>query len=327
MKHISRLNAHTWLEHMRRACMSRQVCYAMYSSIVDGITTDATAMVVLIDDHLVHRGDGVFESLKCIDGGLYNVYAHLDRLENACAAIHLDCPYTREELLDVISQTIHAGGRRDCLVRVLLSRGTGTMSVDPSKCRRPELYVAAYPAPEKRSKKERYPAHVGISKVPMKQPFFATIKSCNYLPNVLMKREALERELDFVIALDERGNLGEGATESFAIVSADGYLMAPSTERVLVGTTLQRVMVLAEKLVESGELKGTAYRDITPFDAQTAAEVLVIGTTPDIVPVSDFEGKRVGSGQPGSIYKRLLKLLRNDMCSNQEMRYAVYKQP
>jgi len=326
MKHISRISAQTWLDHMRRGRGQRQTCYAMYSSIVDAITTDPAAMVVPVDDHLVHRGDGVFESMKCIEGAIYNVDSHLERLDKACAATGIDCPYSREDLLETISQTIHAGGRRDCLIRVLLSRGTGTMSVDPSLCKRPELYVIVYPFPDRRLRKERFPARVGISRVPMKPPFFATIKSCNYLPNVLMKAEAIERDLDFVVALDSRGNLGDGATESFAVDTTDKRLLAPPNDRVLVGTTLQRTMALAAKLVESGDLKAAEYREVTPFDAQTASEMLVIGTTRDVLPVCEFEGRKVGNGQPGPIYKKLLSLLRSDMSSNESVRYLVYKQ-
>ena len=325
MKHIARLNAQTWLEQMRRAHGKIQVCYAMYSSIVDAITTDPAAMVVPVDDHLVHRGDGVFESMKCLDGAIYNVHAHLDRLEKARKAVEIDCPHSREDLLEIMSQTVHAGGRRDCLIRLLLSRGTGTMSVDPHKCRRPELYITVYRLPEKWLKKERYPAHVCISRVPAKSPFYATIKSCNYLPNVLMKKEAADRDVDYVIAVDEKGNLGEGATENFAIVTNGGQLLAPPTDRVLMGTTLQRVMELAQALVETGELARADYAPITPFDAACSSEMLVVGTTRDILPVSRFEGKTVGSGQPGPRYKKLLKLLRNDMCSNEQLRYRVYK--
>jgi branched-subunit amino acid aminotransferase/4-amino-4-deoxychorismate lyase len=326
MKHISRLSAHTWLEHMRRACSSPSGYYAMYSSVVNGITIDPAAMVVPVDDHLVHRGDGVFESMKCVNGAIYNVDSHLDRLEKAYTAIKLDCPYSREELLDIVSQTIHAGGRRDCLIRILLSRGTGTMSIDPGLCRRPELYVVVYPLGDKQQRKTRFPVKVGISRVPMKPPFFATIKSCNYLPNVLMKAEAAERDLDYVVAIDERGNLGEGATESFAIVTSDRQLLSPPAERVLIGTTLQRVIELAQRLVESGELKFAGYKDITPFDAQTGSEMLVIGTTRDVLPVCELEGKKIGSGEPGPIYKQLVRLLKKDICANEDMRYVVYKQ-
>lgn len=326
MKHTRRLNAQTWLEHMRRAQGHSQVCYAMYSSIVNGITTDPAAMAIPIDDHLVHRGDGVFESIKCLNGAIYNVGAHLDRMDEACKRVQLDLPCTREELLDIITQTIHAGGRRDCLIRVLLSRGTGTMSVDPTKCKRAELYIAVYQIPDKWLKKERYPAHVRLSKVPVKPPFFATIKSCNYLPNVLMKKEAVDLGVDFVVAIDEKGNLGEGATENFAIVTTDRQLLAPPTDHVLAGTTLKRVIKLADELVRQGDLTDARYAEITPLDAMSSAEMLVIGTTRDVLPVSQFEGRYINSGQPGPIYKKLLKLLRKDMCSNGNMRHVVYKQ-
>ena len=180
--------------------------------------------------------------------------------------------------------------------------------------------------PDKWLQKERYPAHVGISKIPMKDPFFATIKSCNYLPNVLMKKEAIDHDVDFVLAIDAIGNLGEGATENFAIVTTDRQLLTPPLDTVLMGTTMHRVIDLAASLVESGDLACAGYSCITPSDVTASEEMLIIGTTRDILPVSKFEDRKIGSGTPGLVYKKLLKLLRNDMYSNPGRRFMVFNQ-
>ena len=103
-------------------------------------------------------------------------------------------------------------------------------------------------------------ARVIKSRVPPKQSFFARLKSCNYLPNVLMTREAADAGADFAVAFDEQGFLTEGATENFGIVTSDGMLMVPRAVNILAGTTMLRVMELAEQLVTDGVFAGRSGR-------------------------------------------------------------------
>lgn len=288
--------------------------YALYSSLTKGITTDPALMTVPLDDHLVHRGDGVFESFKCVNGNLYNLDAHLQRLEKSARAIGLALPADRGTLKSVIVQTVRAGGRREVLVRLLISRGTGNLGVNPYECRGPEWYVLVYrPAqgPDRSSG-----VKVGISKVPMKAPFFAEIKSCNYLPNVLMKKEAVDRGLDFVLSADADGLLGEGPTENVAIVTPEGALLSPPPGRVLAGTTVQRVITLAQQLIRNGVLQRAAFEPVPLRQVERAAEVLIIGTTPDVLPVIEMEGQPVGNGQPGPVCAALLAALQEDIRRN-----------
>ena len=128
-----------------RSEIKRSPLYAMYASTTAAITTDPQLMTVPVDDHLVHRGDGVFESFKCVEGSIYNLDAHLDRLTCSAEAIGLAVPYTRSRLVQIIVETLRAGGQRDALIRLFLSRGTGTMGIDPSACSGEQLYVVVYP--------------------------------------------------------------------------------------------------------------------------------------------------------------------------------------
>ena len=105
-----------------RSEIKRSPLYAMYASTTAAITTDPQLMTVPVDDHLVHRGDGVFESFKCVEGSIYNLDAHLDRLTCSAEAIGLAVPYTRSRLVQIIVETLRAGGQRDALIRLLLSR-------------------------------------------------------------------------------------------------------------------------------------------------------------------------------------------------------------
>ena len=105
------LDSKSWLERMNenRAFLGARF-YAMYSSAARGIITDPAFMAVPMDDHLVHRGDGIFESFKCVDGQIYNLEAHLDRLDRSCTRVALSVPVNRTELREIIIQTVRAGG-------------------------------------------------------------------------------------------------------------------------------------------------------------------------------------------------------------------------
>jgi branched-chain amino acid aminotransferase len=282
-------------------------------------------MSIPADDHLPQRGDGVFESLKCLNGQLYNANAHLARLERSCTGIGMEPPCPRAELMEIICSTVRAGGRRDCLIRVLVSRGTENMGIDPKLCKGPILYVIAYRYTARIENGKLKPARAALSQVPIKPRELAVIKTCNYLPNVLMKLEANRRGLDFVISVDPNGNLGEGATENIGILTPENELLMPTPEFVLSGTTAQRALELAKTLVADGSLKSAAYRDIPRVQAAQAKEIFIFGTTTDVTPVIEWEGHPVGDGTPGPIAKKLLALLKTDMTPASETLTEVFK--
>ncbi len=326
MKQLQTLTNSEWLARLgdARGNLSNTL-YAMYSGLTGGITLDPALMTIPADDHLPQRGDGVFESLKCLNGRLYNADAHLARLELSCKSIGMEAPCTRAELTQIICDTIRAGGKRDCLIRVLVSRGTENMGIDPKLCKGPVLYVIVYRYTARIENGRLKPARVALSKVPVKPPEFATIKTCNYLPNVLMKLEANQRGLDFVISVDANGNLGEGATENVGILTPDNELLMPKPDYVLPGTTARRTLDLAKALTADGTLKAAEYRDISPAQAAQAKEIFILGTTTDVTPVIEWEGRPVGSGKPGPVAEKLLNLLQNDMTPESETLTEVFK--
>ncbi len=298
--------------------------YAMYSSIYGGIVTDPIWMLIPIDDHLVHRGDGVFESAKCVAGGLYNMAGHLERLERSALALDYALPWSMAEVEAMTVETVRAGGRRDCLTRIIVSRGPGSFGVSPYESPRSQLHIVAYALPETFMRRHPEGASVVSSRVPVKQPFFAGVKCCNYLPNVLMKREAVDAGADFAVAFDDAGFLAEGATENIGVVRADGALVFPRLDNILRGTTMVRVMELAGVLVEAGLLRTVGYADIPPSEIDHAREVLIVGTTTDVTAVRTFDGRAVGDGRPGRVARRLADLLRTDIDTNEALRTEVF---
>jgi len=315
---------------MRRLASTRQPFhdnyYAMYSSVLGGIVTNPVLMTVPVDDHMVHRGDGVFESFKCCGGSLYNLRSHLERLQQSMEPLAMEIPCPMEEMVELICDTVRAGGRRDALVRLLVSRGPGGLSVNPYDSQRPQIYIVAYYLPPPFMQSHPQGARIETSSIPVKPAFFARVKTCNYLPNVLMKKEAVDRGVDFMAGFDPSGFLAEGATENIAIVSADGYLASPFAAHILTGTTMLRVTELARPLVESGFLEGIRQRNITRADLRAAREVLILGTTVNVTAVVEYDGKPVGAGRPGPVYEKLSGLLMEDMTANSEMLTPVFEE-
>ena len=292
---------------------------AMYSSWYGGIVLDPALMMVPVDDHLVHRGDGVFEAFKCVGGRIYGLERHLDRLERSARGIFIDLPCDRATLTGIIRATVRAAEVRDAMIRLFVSRGPGGFSTNPYECPASQLYVVCsrfQPTPA-----ERYGKGVTLksSHVPIKKAYLANMKSCNYLPNVLMKKEAEDAGVDFTVSIDDDGFLGEGSTENIGIITQGREFLVPRFDRVLRGTTVTRAMELAAELVSRGQLARVGEAEITPAQAHEAAEVLVFGTSFDILPVVRYDDRPVGDGKPGPWAARLLELLRVDMESCDEM--------
>jgi branched-subunit amino acid aminotransferase/4-amino-4-deoxychorismate lyase len=312
----------SWIRAMRRPFHAQY--YAMYSSVYDGIVTDPLLMLAPIDDHMVHRGDAVFETLKCVGGNIYNLQAHMERLAASASGLSLNQPCSEKELAEIVIQTVFTGGHPDCLIRLLLSRGPGSLGVNPYDCPSPALYVVVseYKKPFMNLHPEG--AKVKSSSFPVKTAPFANFKSVNYLTNVLMKKEAVDAGVDFVISFDEIGHLAEGPTENAGIVTRDGRLQVPKPERILAGTTMLRVLELARALPDVQRLADVEAADIARSDVAGASEMLIFGTTPDVTAVIEFDGKPVGGGKPGPIFKLLSRLLLEDMYHNSSRQTRVF---
>ena len=283
---------------------------AFYEHRVGAICKDAAFMLMPWDDHLVHRGDGVFETVKWVDGRVYQLDEHLARMARSGKAIGLEPPCSWEEMRNTLLEVGRAAGTANGLFRVLLGRGPGGFGIYPDECPQSSLYVAAYAYTPKAESVFAQGVTAFRTSIPAKQSYLATIKSIDYLPNVLMKMEATAKGKDFPICFDQKGNLAEGATENIAMVDAQGCIVVPKLDNALAGTTLLRVLQLAE-----GEIPH-CYRSISEADLYAATELLVLGTTSQCISIVEFNGKPVADGKPGPVSKRLRQLLLKDIREN-----------
>ena len=298
----------------------RVPCYLFYSSQWDAYVRDPALMVLPFTDHLVHRGDGVFETMKCVAGAVYNLDAHLHRLQRSAYQIGLAFHRGPEALREKVLEALHAAGQRDCAVRVVLSRGPGGMGVSPTESDASALYILVYGAGRPFMEAHPQGARLRLSAVPPKHPDFATVKTCNYIPNVLMRMEAEAWGVDFTVGADGRGHITEGATENVGIISKGGMLAFPPLDSVLAGTTMLRVMELAQGLETEGKLHGVVFRPIRVEELNDAREILVVGTTLNVASVTEWEGRPVGDGTPGPIGRALDAMILQDTRENATLR-------
>lgn len=280
---------------------------AFYEHRVGMICTDPKLMLMPWDDHLVHRGDGIFETMKFVGRKLYQLEPHMARMERSCQAIYMAPPCPWDDIRQIILDVARAGGREDGMVRVLIGRGPGGFGIYPSECPEASLYVVAYDLHHKPESVYEKGVTAFKTSIPAKQPYLATIKSIDYLPNVLMKHEAEEKGYDFPFCFDHNGLLAEGATENVCIVDENGRLVIPEFTNALAGTTLMRAVDLIK-----GEVP-IIFRGISEEEILLAREVLIVGTTGDAIPVVRFNGKPIHDVKPGPVARRIRELLRQDL--------------
>lgn len=316
MKKIEVLQVEDWIKNIQlnshkisNAENTRFKYKAMYSSWWNGIVTDPDLMLLPIDDHQVHRGDAVFEAMKVINKKVYLVDAHLERLERSAQAIALKNPYTKDFIKEVIFNLLEVSSLSNAIVRLFLSRGPGSFSTNPYDTIGTQLYVVLVDLTNVTESAIELGVKAGISKISPKESWFAQIKSCNYLHNVLMKKEAIDRNLDFTLGVTEDGFVTEGSTENVIIFSKNNQLIKPHRQSILLGTTMERAFELSKSI---SEVKDRREENFRVQDLKEAKELMLMGTTLDVISITNFEGESVGDGLPGPISKILRELVVRD---------------
>ena len=294
MKKLKELDAEEWSGRLRALPRpGEDKVLVFYDHRLGALCREPRLMLLPLDDHMVHRGDGVFESLHVTERRILELDAHLERLRRSCAVLGLVPPCGWDELRGIVLGTASAAGEDHCAVKVLLGRGPGGMGVDPAECPESSFFVIvtrSRPVPESFWEKGLAACR---SAIPAKQAWLAAIKSTNYLPNALMTREARERGVDVSFSFDENNFLAEAAIANVGVIDREGRLLMPRFTHALPGTTALLAMEIAKSMME------VIITDITEDILYAASEILIFGTGPECVAVTRYEGKTVGSGHPG----------------------------
>jgi len=297
---------------------------AFYSSQLGGIVTDPALMVIPFDDHMVHRGHGIFDTAGLVNGRIYDLEAHLDRFLGSAERSKLKLFGSREEMRDIIIRATAVSGLRDGAIRYWLSSGPGSLELSPAAGAEPGFFVMIFGGLSYPARWYTEGLRVMTTTYPIKPPLYAITKATNYLPNVLMQMEAKEAGLDNGVFIDEAGFVGESSNMNVAFVTQDGVLRHPKFERVLPGCTSLRLLDLARSLTIRGVLNGVEVCDIPVADARAAREMVLLGSSVKVAPIVEWDGKPIGNGKPGPIAKALLDLMEEDMRSGDRLIEVPY---
>jgi 4-amino-4-deoxychorismate lyase len=286
---------------------------AFYSSQLGGIVTDPALMVIPFDDHMVHRGHGIFDTAGLVDGKIYDLEAHLDRFHRSAEHSRLTMPAPRAALREIIIATAAASRQRSGAIRYWLSSGPGSLELSPAAGAEPGFFVMVFPGLSYPERWYTDGLQVMTTTYPIKPSLYAVTKSTNYLPNVLMQMEAKAAGVDNGVFVDAHGNVGESSNMNVAFVTADGTLRHPKFDHILQGCTSLRALALAERLKQDGSITGIEVCDIPVAEARAAREMLLLGSSVKVAPIVSWDGAPIGDGEPGPVAKALLALLEEDM--------------
>ena len=314
------LTANEVVEQLRALRSRQPVKYtAFYSSQLGGIVTDPALMVIPFDDHMVHRGHGIFDTAGIVNGKIYDLEAHLDRFLKSAERSKLKLPTSREGLRDIIIKTTAASARRDGSIRYWLSSGPGSLDLMPVAGADPGFFVMIFPGLVYPEKFKTEGVRVMTTTYPIKPPLYAITKTTNYMPNVLMQMEAKEAGYDNGVFIDHDGHVGESSNMNVAFVSHDNVLVHPRFDHILSGCTSMRLLELARTLVPRGVIKDVKVDHVSMSDALAAREMLLIGSSVKVAGIVQWDDHRIGNGKPGPVAAALLELLEADMRSGDRL--------
>ncbi len=287
--------------------------WAFYSSQLGGIVTDPALMVLPFDDHMVHRGHGIFDTAGLVNGKIYDLEAHLDRFLLSAERSKLRLPGTRAEIRDLIVKTPAVSGRRDGSIRYWLSSGPGSLELTPAAGAQPGFFIMVFAGLSYPERWYTEGLRVMTTTYPIKPPLYAITKTNNYLPNVLMQMEAKEAGFDNGVFIDPAGHVGESSNMNVAFVTSDGVLAHPKFDHILAGCTSLRLLELARGLQDHGLLTGVGVCDIPVAEAKASREMLLLGSSVKVAPIVQWDQQSIGDGKPGPVARALLRLIEEDM--------------
>jgi branched-chain amino acid aminotransferase len=258
---------------------------------------------ISVFDHGLLYGDGIFEGIRAYHGRVFKLAEHVERLFCSARALLLPIPLSREQMTRAVVETCRQNKIRDGYIRLIVTRGVGSLGLNPYKCKKPSVVIIAdkiqlYPV-------EHYERGLDIITVPTVRNLHSAlnpaIKSLNYLNNVLAKIEAINGGCEEAIMLNAQGFVAECTGDNIFIVKGRNLMTPPLSAGALYGITRGVVMDLArESSVTVSE------PDLTRYDLFNADECFLTGTGAEIISVVKIDGRVIGSGKPGPLTGKLI---------------------
>ncbi len=265
---------------------------------INGKLYDKDDAKISVYDHGLLYGDGVFEGIRSYSGKVFRLQQHLDRLWNSAKAIWLEIPMTKDQMAKAIQDTLAVNGIQDGYIRAVVTRGVGTLGLDPNRCSDPQVIIIT-------DKITLYPDELyrkGLEIITVSTirnhpaALSARIKSLNYLNNILAKIEGLQAGCIEALMLNHKGEVAECTGDNIFLVRGGRLLTPPIDAGILEGITRDAVIELARDA-------GIEVREIplTKHDVFIADECFLTGTAAEVVPVVKVDSRKIGDGTPGPI--------------------------
>ncbi len=274
---------------------------------LDGKLVDQKNAKISVFDHGVLYGDGVFEGIRVYGGKVFEQRAHVERLYASARELRLAIPQTKQEIVEAIRATLEANSLIDGYIRLVVTRGAGTLGVSPFKCPTPSVYIIA-------DQVELYPDEMyehGMAVIVAKtvrtssNMLNPSVKSLNYLNNILAKIEAVDAGVAEAIMLNVHGNVAECTGDNIFMVKDAQVITPPVSAGILVGITRSVVIRLAKEMGLDVQEK-----NITPEDLYAADECFLTGTAAEVISVTKIDETDIGDGKCGEITGKLLVAFR-----------------
>ena len=262
---------------------------------------------ISVFDHGLLYGDGVFEGLRSYGGKVFRVRDHIVRLYESAKAIWLEIPMSQDDMIQAVEEMVKSNKIEDGYIRLIVTRGAGTLGLDPRKCSNPQIIIIADKIqlyPEEYYKNGLEIVSVSVSRT-SPTALSPRIKSLNYLNNILAKIEGIQSGCVEALMLNHKGEVAECTGDNIFLVK-DGELRTPPLDAgILAGVTREVVCELAEAA-------GIASRrlTLTKHDVYTADEVFLTGTAAEVIPVVTVDSRSIGNGKPGPVTLDLMERFR-----------------
>ncbi len=270
---------------------------------IDGKYYDERNARVSVFDHGLLYGDGIFEGIRAYNGRVFKLKEHIDRLFCSAKAILLNLPMSHEDIMAAVVETCRRNKIRDGYIRLVVTRGIGTLGLNPNRCKNPSVIIIAgkiqlYP-------QEFYQRGMEIVTVPTTRNLHSAlnpaIKSLNYLNNVLARIEANIAGCEEAILLNAEGFVCECTGDNVFIIKERHLFTPPLSAGALYGITRRVVMEMAE---ESGLT--VSEPNLTRYDLFNADECFLTGTGAELVPIVKIDGRVIGEGKRGTVTEKLM---------------------
>lgn len=274
---------------------------------INGTYYDKESASISVFDHGLLYGDGVFEGMRAYGGKVFRLDEHLRRLWDSAKSIWLEIPISREEMAEAISETLALNEIQDGYIRLLITRGQGTLGLDADLCSNPQVviitdHLALYPEEYYQNGLEIVTASTIRNHPAATNP---RIKSMNYLNNILAKIEGMKAGCIEALMLNHKGEVAECTGDNIFLVRDRQLLTPPIDAGILEGITRAAVM-------ELGSEAGLTVREIalTRHDVYVADECFLTGSGAEVIPVVKVDDRQIGTGKPGPVTADLLQRFR-----------------